>query len=375
MSNSVQKIESLQALRALAFLGIFLLHVGCVVEWATLGVACFFVLSGFLLVNSYRGKELELSIFNNFKFSIKKIKKLYPLHIITMLIACYFPLEYIVENHAYEAIGSLIKSVLLNVFLVQTFTPIVSENIALNGVAWYLSVSLVLYFLFPVILYLIRKIDKPVVLICSAIILWLLMYACGYYFIDKPGADGQLFTYVTYTCPLYRLGDFYIGCVAGYLVFEKYDVLIKQGVACKFLFENTIIEVFVFLLTVAFYLCTKIEFQSKALRAVFSNWTWALIFLALLWILIFARRAGIFTRFLSNRVLIFIGDYSAYLFLIHYEVTKFGKYFLQKAQLQLTLSKALVLIIVELLVSLGLSILYKKAENFILGKISANKAK
>ena len=74
MSNSVQKIESLQALRALAFLGIFLLHVGCGVEWATLGVACFFVLSGFLLVNSYRGKELELSIFNNFKFSIKKIK-------------------------------------------------------------------------------------------------------------------------------------------------------------------------------------------------------------------------------------------------------------------------------------------------------------
>ena len=107
----------------------------------------------------------------------------------------------------------------------------------------------------------------------------------------------------------------------------------------------------------------------------FSNWTWALIFLALLWILIFARRAGIFTRFFSNRVLIFIGDYSAYLFLIHYEVTKFGKYFLQKAQLQLTLSKALVLIVVELLISLGLSILYKKAENFILGKISANKAK
>ena len=73
-------------------------------------MSCFFVLSGFLLVNSYKDKKLELSFLHNFKFSIKKIKKLYPLHIITMLIACYFPLEYIVENHAYEAIGSLIKS-------------------------------------------------------------------------------------------------------------------------------------------------------------------------------------------------------------------------------------------------------------------------
>lgn len=47
------KIESLTALRGIAFIGIFFLHTGFCIQWATLGVSTFFILSGFLLSYKY----------------------------------------------------------------------------------------------------------------------------------------------------------------------------------------------------------------------------------------------------------------------------------------------------------------------------------
>lgn len=52
MKSSNSKIISLQALRAIAFLGIFLSHTNCFIQWPWLGVSTFFVLSGFLMVSA-----------------------------------------------------------------------------------------------------------------------------------------------------------------------------------------------------------------------------------------------------------------------------------------------------------------------------------
>ena len=59
--NNNEKIESLQAVRGIAFLGIFLKHTGislfCALgDW---GVSIFFVLSGFLMSVRYNGAELR----------------------------------------------------------------------------------------------------------------------------------------------------------------------------------------------------------------------------------------------------------------------------------------------------------------------------
>ena len=85
--NSGQKKEELQVLRAIAFLGIFLSHARVSVSWAKLGVSIFFVLSGCLMTCNYYDKELKCSIKDNLQFSINKIKKLYVLHIVTMVCA------------------------------------------------------------------------------------------------------------------------------------------------------------------------------------------------------------------------------------------------------------------------------------------------
>lgn len=51
----MKKLDSLQAVRALAFLGIFLSHTGIKYfgTTGTWGVSVFFVLSGFLMVYNY----------------------------------------------------------------------------------------------------------------------------------------------------------------------------------------------------------------------------------------------------------------------------------------------------------------------------------
>ena len=46
---TTKRIDSLQALRAMAFWGIFLTHAQFIFDWAGLGVSIFFVMSSFLL--------------------------------------------------------------------------------------------------------------------------------------------------------------------------------------------------------------------------------------------------------------------------------------------------------------------------------------
>lgn len=43
------RLDSLDALKGVAFWGIFFLHVNFAVEWAAFGVSLFFVISGYLL--------------------------------------------------------------------------------------------------------------------------------------------------------------------------------------------------------------------------------------------------------------------------------------------------------------------------------------
>jgi len=73
-----KQIDSLQALRGLAFLGIFLFHtnIPCFGGAGAWGVSVFFILSGFVMVYSYF--ELNRidtpSFFGNLKFAFGKVK-------------------------------------------------------------------------------------------------------------------------------------------------------------------------------------------------------------------------------------------------------------------------------------------------------------
>lgn len=89
-----KKSNQIQALRGIAFWGVFLSHTG--LKWfgaaGHWGVSVFLVLSGFLMFVSYSDNDRikRISIRDNIDFSWRKIKKLYPLHICTMVAMMLF---------------------------------------------------------------------------------------------------------------------------------------------------------------------------------------------------------------------------------------------------------------------------------------------
>ena len=86
--NKKPMIKGLQAVRAFAFLFIFTSHLfsGVLNILGAFGVSLFIILSGFVLIYKNFNSTIKS---NNFKYSLNKILKLYPLHITTLLITIF----------------------------------------------------------------------------------------------------------------------------------------------------------------------------------------------------------------------------------------------------------------------------------------------
>lgn len=71
-----------------------------------------------------------------------KMKKLYPLHIVTtfvMLILLFL-------DNKIDSIIGCVFNVIMNIFLIQEWVPIITNSI--NGVSWFLCTLVVGYFVF-----------------------------------------------------------------------------------------------------------------------------------------------------------------------------------------------------------------------------------
>lgn len=121
------KITSLQIIRAFAFLGIFLSHSGLSAfsGCGVCGVSIFFILSGFLMFYSYgfTNRINSINIRANIIFGLRKIKNLYPLHLLTLILAIPFSI------YGYSALSGItryVKPMLVfftNLTLLQSWLP------------------------------------------------------------------------------------------------------------------------------------------------------------------------------------------------------------------------------------------------------------
>lgn len=135
------QLKSMQGVRAVAFTGIFSSHCGCS-DLGAWGVSVFFILSGFLMVYNYYDREFNCSVRNNIVFSVRKIQKLYPLHILMMLSALVFVVYSLIKDFSIRHLILYIGEIILNITLMQTWVPSSAVYFSLNGVAWFLSVML-----------------------------------------------------------------------------------------------------------------------------------------------------------------------------------------------------------------------------------------
>lgn len=304
----MRRLNSLQGLRAVAFMGIFLGHCG-IGSGGGMGVSVFLVLSGFLMIyNYYQKDDMKCGILYNIKFSANKIKKLYPLHLIMIIpMLALSSIGYIKSGEYIACISDIFPKLLADVSLIQAWIPIRSFYFAFNGVAWFLSVCAFLYFIFP---YLLRKMkkdwsNKKSFIIIGVVILLQLAIALF--------ANTQLCqkiventAWVLYICPLYRCGDFIIGCNLGYIFLAKNK---KNNTKTS---TATIFELLAIALMTLCYLAPKFVNVPEEIQfsLLYIPGSVALVY-------VFANGAGLISKLFSTKLFVEVGNISGYTFLIH----------------------------------------------------------
>lgn len=263
-----------------------------------IGVSFFFILSGFILAYNYRDSILNKKVSNK-NFFIARIARIYPLHLLCLLIA--IPLT--LQNSAFE-FSTWIKQLFFNLTLTQSFIPIKTFYFSFNSPSWSISNELFFYLLFPFLIILISKLKyykfNKGLLTLFLFLLPLLML------VIPPIHYKSLF----YVNPFFRIFDFIIGI----LLFELYERIKNQ----QRLIHYNILEISSVLLLVLFFVFHR-EFP-LVLR--YSVYYWLPMSLL---ILIFSFQKGFISNFLSNRILILLGEISFGFYMFHQLILKYFK--------------------------------------------------
>lgn len=223
-----KRIDSLQGLRACGFLAIFFSHsVEGYASFGAAGVSIFLILSGFLLTYGYLRRDTALrqpSPAGNLRFAVQKLKKLYPLHLFTMLLTlCLILLRPGLFSAANEEIP--VKTV-LNLALLQAWAPKSAYYFSLNSVSWYLSTAGFTYLIFPWLLVPLRRMSRPRSAVLALLAVLALEIGLSLAFSRFGSEDtAQWFSlhWLTYIFPLFRLLDFTIGALFGFLFLHRLE--------------------------------------------------------------------------------------------------------------------------------------------------------
>ena len=209
--HSFPRLQSLQGLRAFAFICIFLHHSSLhgMEPLGPYGVSVFIILSGFLMGGKYIANNTEVQL--GLGFVVKKMTGLYPLHIFTML--AMFIYYYLTSAFL---LLSFIYGVIANILMITPYCNFFNIKMqSFNGPSWYLAVCVITYLFFPIILKIMKKYRSGkqayIAIVLSIFAIFLIS------FISKQSGSLEMQKHLTYNFPVFRLPEFIIGCNMGYL--------------------------------------------------------------------------------------------------------------------------------------------------------------
>ena len=166
MNYMTERINSLQGLRVIAMLIIFLYHA----ELFTFGhfaVTFFFILSGFVAYYADKNKN-EINIKSSISYFFNKIKKFYLIYLIAMILGVVVNFNIINSYPLIKIIGIIVS----NLLLVQAFIPNPDYYFSLNGVGWYLSSLGFCYLTYKLYKKFLNKVKRNN-LIITIVLLWI----------------------------------------------------------------------------------------------------------------------------------------------------------------------------------------------------------
>lgn len=192
-------IKELTSLRFILILVIFFHHaLPNYPGGGDMGVACFFVLSGFCYALGY-GRKVKAADFDCRGFIKSRLAKFYPLHWITLLIAIPISLHLGLGWKNGAVLG-------INALLLQSWFPLSSVYYSFNGVSWFLSDMVFLVAVFPFLSRLLDSENKRWMFILPAVSVYCIL--CIWTPVDQRNA-------VLYVNPVVRQCDFTVGILSG----------------------------------------------------------------------------------------------------------------------------------------------------------------
>ena len=206
-------LDSLTILRAPAALLVFFYHITHDTVWARwlpgaatgyVGVALFFVLSGFVLTWSYKPADGAK------KFYLRRFARVYPLHLFFFALA----LAILVLNQKAPSAGATIS----NLILLQAWVPNWDYIFSVNAVSWSLSCEAFFYACTPLMLYwLSHRSERARYAVLTG---WFLLTASVASAVSLTSNYADV---VVYANPLLRSGEFALGMLLGLLALKVRD--------------------------------------------------------------------------------------------------------------------------------------------------------
>lgn len=251
-------------------------------------VDLFFILSGFIFCYVYKARLTSKSLGIK-EYGVLRFSRLYPLHLLTLLLVAlvqsirhYYIGDYFVYQHndTYHFI--------LNLFFIQNGW--FEHNFSFNAPTWSLSVEIIAYLLFFLIIYFLGSKEYYLVLYIAFVILGIVIKLTGLNTFLLNQETSRVFM------------GFFVGC----LVYELYNYVRK--IKTQHVFISIYSAVFLFLSISA------ITFGHGVLR------DWQLVYTLIIFPLgiLIILEIKIFNKILSVKPLAYLGEISFSIYLLHY---------------------------------------------------------
>ena len=206
-----------------------------------------------------------------------------------------------------ESIRTLLLKLIITVPLIQTWSPVGYQ--ALNSVAWYLSVCVFLYFVFPFILRHLKTKRSETVIVIRILAIAVLQVFLGFVVNRLSFVDDK---WMLYCFPPFRFGDFYIGCNIALIFLKRERPIAVESNR----FIATLIEIAALGINVAF--CLLYYRINK--QYTWITYTSLFIPTTILLVFVFAKGNGLISTLLSKKLFLHLASISPFFFLIHRQV-------------------------------------------------------
>lgn len=351
------KINSLSGLKVIAMFFLFWQHgpipspSGCDLGART--CEFFFVCSGFLVAYNYYGKNTPFTWSQSIKYSTGKLANMWPLHFIAFIIVCLaIPLHTLLSK-------KMALTAVLNLALVQAWSPNTDVFFSFNGASWFLSALLFCYFMSPFFL----KFSKH---IKQSLILFIFVFIFRFMLEWIPGISPiTVWDVNVHVSPIIRSLEFFMGllmCPLFIYVQQKISQFKEDKKRSGILIAVfTVVEIAVLGLTVLL----AIKKNQSWLRAEF-------VALFCLVVFVFSFDGGLCSKFLGSKPFLFLSSIQFEFYILHQAIIKSLGYpvalLLKSWQFESIVLGAIILILAWLynrFLSKKMSLIMKKIFNFL----------